>query len=294
MNRTFLIALMLASLSAAAMIYTVDTDRSGLSSSTLSIQGSENASVPLPDDAASLRIVGGSYRIANGSAIVSSGPSGFTTFSFTSSLFTSKTQDGWRLSFSAPRGAGVQVFMPAYSSIASTYPSPSSVTADSSRSMLQYADPGQVAVYYSLDPEPAPQQSDSTLLYFLAAGVIIALAIIFAVAMPRAGYRAQAQPPASPQQPAAAQQAAERAPTLDMTAGKKEMMETFNENDLKIANFLLSSSGKARRNELERKTGISKSSLAMALNRLEKRKILEIDRTSTTHFVKLSDYFLRL
>jgi uncharacterized membrane protein len=79
-----------------------------------------------------------------------------------------------------------------------------------------------------------------------------------------------------------------------MTGGKKEMMETFNENDLKIANFLLSAGGKSRRNDLERRSGISKSSLAMALNRLEKRKIIEIDRTSTTHFVKLSDYFLKL
>ena len=58
--------------------------------------------------------------------------------------------------------------------------------------------------------------------------------------------------------------------------------------------MLLSSSGKARRNELERRSEVSKSSLAMALNRLEKRKIIEIDRTATTHFVKLSDYFLRL
>lgn len=85
-----------------------------------------------------------------------------------------------------------------------------------------------------------------------------------------------------------------RVPTLEITEGKKEMMETFNKNDLLIVQYLLENGGKSARNILERKSGISKSSLSMAIRRLERRKILEVDRTSTTHFVKLAEYFLKM
>ncbi len=301
MNRTLLFTLLLVSVSAASLIYTVDTDRTGFSFVTLSLQGSGTVSVPLPSDAADFRIVGGSYRLDNGSAVVSVGQSGFTTFSYTTSLFTSKTTDGWKLSFDPPDGATVNVYMPSYSSIDNPFPMPKSVSADSSRTLVEYDSPQLVTIYYRLNELPSAQP-DAGQGYIVITALIVAIAIIGASVILKLPTRAQAlmqqqaSPPA-PSQPGVLPQAQPpppKEPSLDMTAGKKEMMETFNENDLKIVNFLLSVSGKARRNELERKTQVSKSSLAMALNRLEKRKIVEIDRTATTHFVKLSDYFLRL
>ncbi len=300
MNRTLLFALLLVSLSSASVIYTVDTDRTGFSSVTLSLQGSGTVGVPMPSDAADFRIVGGSYHIDNGSALVSVGQSGFTTFSYTTSLFTSKTTDGWKLSFDPPDGATVNVYMPSYSSIDNPFPMPKSVSADSSRTLVEYDSPQLVTIYYRLNEVPSAQP-DTSQSYLVIVALIVAVAIIGASVILKLPSRAQAliQPPA-PSVPQAAQpqpagqQLAPRPPTLEMTPGKKEMMETFNENDLKIVDFLLSVSGKERRNELERKTQVSKSSLAMALNRLEKRKIVEIDRTATTHFVKLSEYFLRL
>lgn len=297
MNRTLLLTMMLVSLSSASVIYTVDTDRTGFSSVTLSLQGSGSVSVPMPSDAADFRIVGGSYRLENGSAVVSVGQSGFTTFSFTTSLFTGKTTDGWKLSFDPPDGAAVNVYMPSYSSIDNPFPMPKSVSADSSRTLVEYDSPQLVTIYYRLNEQPASQPSDSGSGYIVITALIVAVAIIGASVILKLPTRAQAlmqpqAPPAPAQQEPAAQPP--KQPSLEMSPGKKEMMETFNENDLKIVGFLLSSGGKARRNELERKTQVSKSSLAMALNRLEKRKIVEIDRTATTHFVKLSDYFLRL
>jgi uncharacterized membrane protein len=298
MNRLLLLGILLASVSSAALIYTVDTDRSGFSSVTLSMQGGGTVQVALPDDASDFRIVGGSYQVINGTAIVNPGSSGFTTFSFTSSLFTSKTTDGWRLAFDPPDGATVDVYMPPYSNIDNPFPTPNSISADSSRTLIEFDKPQLVTVYYRLGQTPAAQPADNSSLFMMIAVALVAVAIISAAVilkMPNriqtiiqtpapSGTQGTQPPPASPA----------KTPTLDMTSGKKEMMETFNENDLKIVDYLISVEGKSRRNELERKTGISKSSLAMAINRLEKRKIIEIDRTSTTHFVKLSDYFLRL
>ncbi len=59
MNKIFLSMLLIFSLASASYVYTVDTDRSGISSVTLSIQGNDTVAVPLPSDAADFRIVGG-------------------------------------------------------------------------------------------------------------------------------------------------------------------------------------------------------------------------------------------
>jgi uncharacterized membrane protein len=167
--------------------------------------------------------------------------------------------------------------MPAYAVITSSSPKPMKVSADESRPSLEFSG-GPIALEYELSAAPEPVQSDSS--FILIAAFVLAAGMVAAAIILRNKPHGKT--------------VREKTPSLLMTGGKKEMMETFNENDKAIVGFLLSSQGKSKRNELERKTGISKSSLAKAINRLEKRKIIEIDRTSTTHFVKLSEYFLKL
>lgn len=314
MNRAAVFVLALASLCAASHVFTVEVDRTGLASATLSIEGDETVEVPLPPDASNFRIVGGSYSMANGSATVSSGGSGFTTFSFTSSSLSAKSDGSWKLSFTAPEGATAVAYMPPYATIESSYPQSETVSSSESRTRLKFPAGGQISVYYRLEDVPKAEEDGAEGLvlaaFILALGAIIASYILRSRRPspappsrppPATGPAPDArQPPASgaappltaappPQEPVSAS----AAPSLEMTPGKAELMETLNDNDVKIVNFLLGSGGRARRNEIGRKTGISKSSLTMALNRLEKRKIIELDRTSTTHFVKLGDYFLR-
>lgn len=280
------------SIAHAQAVYTVDTDRSGYSSVTLSMEGTDALALELPPDAGNFRIVGGSYEIANQTAVVSAGKAGFTTFSFSTALFTTKTQSGWKLSFSPPENATVRIYMPAYSTIENAFPQPKRVSSEDSRISVESGYSPAVTLYYSLGEVPPEEGADPTGILLVAA--IIAVAVIALSFLLRPKPQTIVVETKDGRPVAVSSAPPEKAPTLGMTPGKKEMMETFNENDLKIVGSLLSSDGKSRRNELERRSGISKSSLAMALNRLEKRKIIEIDRTSTTHFVKLSDYFLKL
>ena len=259
-------------------IYTVDVDRSGFSSVTLSTDGGTQTLIALPTDAWNFRVVGGSFSIENDSALLIPGQSGFTTFSYSSRMLTTKSSSGWKLSFSPPADALALVMMPPYSVLESSDPQPRSVAAEDSRTLIELEHSGTVSLQYHLEESPEPTQTDQDGLLIIMA----ALAIIAAIAMI---YRNMISKTTKPVQ---------KPPSLDLTPGKKEMMETFNENDITVVNYLLSNNGKSRRNELERKSGISKSSLASSLNRLEKRKIIEMDRTATTHFVKLSDYFLKL
>ena len=293
MNKILLVVLLALSVANAVVTYTVDTDRDGASSVTLSIEGSGSADVYLPPDAKNFRIVGGSYSVVNQTASVVSGPTGFTTFSFSTDLMTTKSDSSWKLSFSPPEGALIRAYMPAYSTIVNSFPQPRMVSSEDSRTVIDFDYSRTTSVYYRLD-EPSPVQEEMNGgLFILGAALVIALAAI-GIALLMRKPQAIVVETKNGDLVAVSASPPEKTPTLQMTQGKKEMMETFNENDLKIVNYLLGTEGKSRRNELERKSGISKSSLAMAINRLEKRKIIEIDRTATTHFVKLSEYFLKL
>lgn len=276
-----MLVLLAIPLSSAALLYAIEADRSGASAVTVSIEGGETAMVPLPADASSFRIVGGSYSVQDGSAMLSPGQSGFATFSFTSASLTAKSGPGWRMSFIPPEGASVTVLMPSYAVLEDASPYPDSVSAEDSRTLLRLDGPAAVSIYYHLEDAPRSAQAVPDLPLYLLSGAILVLAAASLHSMLRQPQKARAD-------------ASAKAATLDMTLGKKEMMETFNENDITIVRYLLSNQGRSRRNELERGCGLSKSSLAMALNRLEKRKIIDIDRGATTHFIKLSDYFLRL
>jgi len=268
-----LILLLLASSSCASMVYTLDLDRTGHAAATLSLQDEESVRLALPADAGTLRILGGSYSIANGTATIEVGQSGITTFSFTSDTLSSKSGSSWRLAFTAPEGADVSVFMPPYSAIEDISPGAKRVYSEDSRAQVDIEGATSVSIDYRLEEQPSLQGSAMD-IYVLAGAIVIAAFVI------GLSLRKERGP--------------QRKASLSLTEGKKEMIGTFNENDKLIVDFLLENHGRAKRNALERKTGISKSSLAMALNRLEKRRIIEIDRGATTHYVKLSDYFLGL
>lgn len=273
MNKAVFLTLLLLSLGFSSVIYTVDTDRAGFSYVTVSLGQETSATISLPADANNFRIVGGSYRLINGTSLVSPGLSGITTFSFTSEIMTSKSGSEWKLNFSPPENSDVYVYMPGFATIVSSSIQPSAVSSENFRTVLQFDSQEAITIFYRLDEEYAEPESDSTLIL---AAAIIAAAVIAALIIRQSSKKTG------------------KKSSLHITPGKKEMMETFNENDTKIVLYLLQEKGKAKRNDLERKTGISKSSLAMALNRLEKRKIIEIDRGATTHFVRLSEYFLKL
>ncbi len=49
-----------------------------------------------------------------------------------------------------------------------------------------------------------------------------------------------------------------------------------------------------KRNQLERITEMSKSSLAATLNQLERRKIVDMNKENKVHYVKLSQWFAEL
>lgn len=75
---------------------------------------------------------------------------------------------------------------------------------------------------------------------------------------------------------------------------KDNVIKTLPKIERRILDELIASKGNIKRNYLEKKTKISKSSLANALNNLEKKGIVEIDKSFTVHTVKFSEWFRKL
>jgi uncharacterized membrane protein len=278
MNKVVFFLLLMAFSAFASITYTVDLDREGDASVTISLVDENETQVILPADATNFMIAGGEYTTTDSTALIKSGKTGITSFSFFSSLLTEKSGSQWTLSFNPPENSSISIFMPAYSTINNVTPVPIRIFSEDSRVQIDTDYAKRVIVNYKLEDQPAVKTDGLQIEYIVLGIAIVLAAVIVVLAMRR-------------EKPTAAKK---EGPSLKMTAGKREMMETFNENDLKIVNILLGQEGKARRNELERKSEISKSSLAVALNRLERRKIIEMDRSATTHYIRLSDYFLRL
>jgi uncharacterized membrane protein len=264
----------------ASISYTVDLDREGDASVTLSLIDENESQVILPEDSTNFRIVGGSYHTSNNTAFVAAGKTGLASFSFSSSLLSEKSGSVWILSFNPPENSTVTVFMPAYSTIKSVSPNAIRIFSDDSRTQVDTGFAKRVSISYELEDQPTIQKNDLQVEFIVLAAAILAAALLLAWALRRKETDNLGKK--------------EKEPTFKLTEGKKQMMETFNENDMIIVNFLLEHGGRSKRNVLERSIEVSKSSLAVALNRLEKRKIIEIDRSATTHYVRLSDYFLKL
>ena len=78
---------------------------------------------------------------------------------------------------------------------------------------------------------------------------------------------------------------------LKKKSNKENITKTFSKNERLIVKALMENKGEIKRNLLERKTKMAKSSLANTLNMLERKKIIEINKTHTTHYIKFTRWF---
>ncbi|MBW3002438.1 hypothetical protein KY338_04750 [Candidatus Woesearchaeota archaeon] len=78
------------------------------------------------------------------------------------------------------------------------------------------------------------------------------------------------------------------------TSHKNNVLKTLSSNEKKVVQILIENNNEAKRSLIERESRIAKSSLASTLSQLENKKLVEVDRDNTTHFVKLQPWFVEL
>jgi predicted DNA-binding transcriptional regulator len=79
-----------------------------------------------------------------------------------------------------------------------------------------------------------------------------------------------------------------------ITGRQKQIFQTLTDNELRIIKLLLELRKPLRRSFIEKKLEIAKSSLATTLQNLERKKLIILDKTYTTHIIKLEEWFKKL
>ncbi|MCX6695552.1 MAG: hypothetical protein NTU61_04590 [Candidatus Altiarchaeota archaeon] len=75
---------------------------------------------------------------------------------------------------------------------------------------------------------------------------------------------------------------------------RRKLMQTLSGNEYMVVDMLFEKGGGIKRNDLERASGMAKSSLAAVINNLERKKIIEVNRTNNVHYVELVKSWRRL
>lgn len=75
---------------------------------------------------------------------------------------------------------------------------------------------------------------------------------------------------------------------------RENLLSSLTKNERIVVDFLMKHDGDLLRTEISRGTNLPKSSLSVALKKLEDKKIIEIDKTFTIHRVKFTDWFRSL
>jgi len=77
-------------------------------------------------------------------------------------------------------------------------------------------------------------------------------------------------------------------------SSRPDVIKTLTKNEKLIVKILLENDGAMKRNKLEKLSKFAKSSLAHTLNMLERKNIIEIDKTYAAHYIKITRWFHEL
>lgn len=280
-----LVFLMLAQYaSAAAGECSIVVAENGNALVLIGLEGSGSVDVPLPLDVSYPEVFNALYVESADGIEVSLPGNESVTVAYQTSMLTSKTGAGWVLEADFGGPYSVLVSLPKTARIKATEPKGYVTETEDSRH-VSWDEAESVRVEYDFTAIPVTptttltstsvKTATTTLpagggggLAYVAVG-FAAVALLFMAAVTVYIYFVRRGP----------------------TEGMRKVMRTLSGNEYKIVDTLVKHKGGMRRSELERTAGLSKSSLALALNSLERKNIVEVDRTNTTHYVEVTKWF---
>lgn len=284
------IFLAVATVKAGELEYTVTVKENGESLVIISINGTGIYTVPIQDDVAEMKVKGALYNIDNQSAQVAVGSAGRAIILYKTQMLTAKQKNIWVLAMNTSNTSRVTLNLPKQATIMTTSPR-AFISGEDYKEITMEGNVQRVEVMYQFASQALPlldamnqaetldaagNQAGTIQTYkenklasskgFLATGAAAALAATSATIIIRKKRK--------------------------KTSGNKEnIMKTLPKNEEVIINLMLENGNSMKRSNIERKSKIAKSSLASSLQNLEKKKIVEVDRTCTAHFVRLTKWF---
>ncbi|MBD3262347.1 MAG: hypothetical protein GF334_11900 [Candidatus Altiarchaeales archaeon] len=260
--------------------YNVVVEENGNALVILVVKGIGTINVPLPLDVQTPAVRGALYVQASNGVEVSIDADGSSTIMYQTALLTSREGDRWDFNMKLPSfdSASVLVSIPENTKISSTAPQAAISHVGESKNILWDVKPleqGLVEASYSFTQTPLPQINrggDNLVQAVALFAVVLALLVLAYVAFNL--IKSQGE--------------------ITLSSGKQNVLKTLTGNEVKILDTLISNQGDMKRNTLERTTQIAKSSLASSLHNLERRNIIEIDKSYTIHQIRLTEWFKNL
>ncbi len=247
-----------------AMEYYVIVEENGNALIVITINSSGLYEIPVQGDVEVVDVTGALYILEGRTLEVSIGSTEKAVIIYQTSMLTNKNESLWSFTIELARGEkAVTVAMPPHTIVTETEPN---AMIESGKIIKLHWNGGIDEVYAEYYFPPGIQLSYGTEFIYILTG--IALASILAVYFTHKYSKRR------------------------ITINKRDsVIRTLSMNEKNIITTMLESQGGMKRSHLERKTGISKSSLAATLKNLERKKIIEVDRTFASHYVKFTEWF---
>lgn len=252
--------------------------------SIIILEGAGTIEIPLPLDAANPMVKGGLYVQSDEGIEVSLAKDDIATILYKTKLLTSKQGDTWTLTAELPslESTKILVALPPEVIIKDTTPK-AGITDENESKNLIWKNQKNIKVSYTypttasttlstLAPTTTIPEEDSSIISKISnMGLLLIIVFTTLLVIIYSVYRVFIKD--------------------HMTEGMVNVMKTMSGNEYKVVDTLLKKGGGMKRSSLERSSGISKSSLAVALNTLERKGIVDVNRDNTTHYIELSKWF---
>ena len=254
--------------SATTNNYNIIIEDNGNSLVIIEIEGSGMINIPIQKDVNEVKVKGALYKLNNNSVDISIGSTKKAILLYKTSLLTKKEQSIWTFDISLIDNSNATIAMPKNTIIKNNIPEAFIQNLNYTR--LIFEESGNIKLIYEfkeneiiIDPyeEPLkPVKEKTNYSIFYIGSILIALISIVLV-------------------------------LKNKKSSKENVIKTLSKNERLVVNTLIETNGEIKRNYLERKTKVAKSSLANTLNILERKKIIIIDKTNVTHYIKFTRWF---
>lgn len=241
------------------------------------LYGSGEISLPVPKDISHLSVEGGLYILEDEKLTISIGSTKQAAVVYTTTLLTEKRGKLWSLRIPLENSTkkNITVAMPREAKIIYSRPTP--LQEQTNFTKLYWENPQNIQVDYSFEPKinqnknqnKTQEKSITSLIY------VIIVFLVTIILIPSYLYFKKV--------------------SKKISGRKEQIIQTLTENEKAIVGALIEKQNeKTKRSYLAKKLNLARSSLAASLRNLERKKIISIDKTYSSHTIELQEWFKKL
>jgi hypothetical protein len=230
----------------------------------ITLEGQGEITIPIQEDVETINLEGGLYIMEEDTATIAIGTTEKAVLVYKTAMLTQKSNNEWKFNMNLEQTTNKEIIiaMPETTTIKQTIPKTFLETGDFIKLHLENSN--EIEIIYNFPILTNDEVDNNYNILYLITGILLIITIVLI-------YNLKSKNKISSRQ--------------------EQILQTLTENESKIIKLLLESKKLLKRSFIEKKLEIAKSSLAATLTNLERKKLITINKTYTTHLIKLNDWF---